>query len=78
MFGLETNMANPFEDDNAEYLVLINDEQQYSLWPSFRQIPGGWKAVGPRATRRECLSWIEENWIDMRPRTLIEKMEGHG
>jgi len=54
-------MTNPFENENGEYLVLVNHEEQYSLWPAFREIPAGWKAVGPRGKRRECLDWIEAN-----------------
>lgn len=69
-------MTNPFEDDDAEYLALINDEGQYSLWPQFREIPAGWTAVGPRGKRKDCLAWIEENWTDMRPNSLIRAMEG--
>jgi MbtH protein len=68
-------MTNPFEDEQGEYLVLINDEGQHSLWPSFREIPAGWRAVGPRGRRAECLSWIEANWTDMRPRSLAEEMD---
>jgi uncharacterized protein YbdZ (MbtH family) len=68
-------MTNPFEDENAEYLVLINDEQQYSLWPAFRDIPAGWKATGPKGKRRECLDWIDKNWTDMRPKSLRDAME---
>ena len=68
-------MTNPFEDENAEYLVLINDEQQYSLWPAFRDIPAGWRATGPKGTRRECLDWIDKNWTDMRPKSLRDAME---
>ena len=68
-------MTNPFEDDNAEYLVLINHEEQYSLWPAFRDIPAGWTATGPRGKRRECLDWIDKNWTDMRPKSLKDAME---
>lgn len=71
-------MTNPFEDDNAEYLVLINDENQHSLWPAWREIPAGWSAVGPKGKRQECLDWIEANWTDMRPKSLIEAMEKAG
>jgi uncharacterized protein YbdZ (MbtH family) len=70
-------MTNPFEDENGEYLVLVNEEQQYSLWPAFHDIPAGWSAVGPRGNRKECLSWIEANWTDMRPRSLVKAMESH-
>lgn len=68
-------MTNPFEDENAEYLVLINHEEQYSLWPAFRDIPAGWTATGPRGKRRECLDWIDKNWVDMRPKSLRDAME---
>lgn len=68
-------MTNPFEDENAEFLVLVNHEQQYSLWPGFREIPAGWTSVGPRGKRRECLDWIEKNWTDMRPKSLVDAME---
>ncbi|MCP5420861.1 MAG: MbtH family protein [Gammaproteobacteria bacterium] len=67
-------MANPFEDENGEYLVLTNQEAQYSLWPSFREIPAGWNAVGPRGKRQICLEWIEAHWTDMRPKSLIDAM----
>ena len=67
-------MTNPFEDENGEFLVLVNEEQQYSLWPTFREVPAGWSAVGPRGSRQECLDYIEVNWVDMRPRSLAEQM----
>jgi MbtH protein len=67
-------MANPFEDEDGEFLVLVNHEDQYSLWPSFRDVPSGWTTVGPRGKRKECLAWIEVNWTDMRPRSLKEAM----
>jgi MbtH protein len=70
----EATMTNPFEDENGEYLVLINEEGQYSLWPSFREVPAGWTSVGPRGQRQECLAYIEANWTDMRPKSLIEQM----
>ncbi|HET9179978.1 MAG TPA: MbtH family protein [Terriglobia bacterium] len=67
-------MANPFDDENGEFIVLVNEEMQYSLWPTFRDIPEGWKSVGPRGKRNECLDYIEKNWTDMRPRSLAEQM----
>ena len=67
-------MTNPFEDESSRYVVLQNDEGQYSLWPEFRTTPAGWTPVGPRGERKECLEWIETNWTDMRPRHLIEQM----
>ncbi len=68
-------MTNPFEDEDGEYLVLINDEGQHSLWPSFREIPAGWTAVGPKGKREECLAWITANWTDMRPKSLRAAMD---
>jgi len=68
-------MTNPFEDENGEYLVLVNHEGQHSLWPSFRDIPVGWTATGPRGSRKECLDWIDDNWTDMRPASLVRAME---
>jgi MbtH protein len=68
-------MTNPFEDESAEYLVLVNHEGQYSLWPTFKEVPGGWSAIGPRGKRDICLSWIKENWTDMRPLSLVRQME---
>jgi len=68
-------MTNPFEDDTAQFLVLINDEGQYSLWPGHLDIPPGWRATGPTGARKTCLAWIEENWTDMRPLSLVRQME---
>ena len=67
-------MTNPFEDETATYMVLINEEGQYSLWPSFRDVPAGWNPAGPRGKRQECLEWIEATWTDMRPASLIKYM----
>jgi MbtH protein len=69
-------MTNPFDDENGEFLVLVNDEGQYSLWPGFREVPAGWTAVGPRGQRKVCLDWIEEHWTDMRPLSLVRQMAG--
>jgi uncharacterized protein YbdZ (MbtH family) len=70
-------MTNPFENEHGEFCVLVNDEGQYSLWPTFREVPSGWHVVGPRGGRAECLAWIEETWTDMRPKSLIREMDGH-
>lgn len=67
-------MTNPFEDNDGVYLVLINDEGQYSLWPSFAEIPAGWTVAKDEDTRQACLDYINENWTDMRPKSLIEAM----
>lgn len=67
-------MTNPFEDENGSYFVLINDEGQYSLWPSFAEVPDGWSVVHEEAGRQACLDYINEHWTDMRPKSLIEAM----
>jgi MbtH protein len=66
--------TNPFEDEDGRYLALINGEGQYSLWPSFIDVPEGWNIAHAEDTRQACLDFIEENWTDMRPRSLIEEM----
>ncbi|MER5822431.1 MbtH family protein [Streptomyces mirabilis] len=65
-------MTNPFEDADAVYSVLVNDEGQYSLWPAFADIPAGWAAELVEADREACLAYIEEHWTDMRPKSLSE------
>jgi MbtH protein len=67
-------MSNPFDDETGQFYALINAEQQYSLWPVFAEVPDGWTiATGPD-TRANCLAYIEENWIDMRPKSLADAM----
>jgi MbtH protein len=66
---------NPFEDENAEFLVLVNDEGQHSLWPSFAEIPAGWTSRRGPDSRQACLAFIKDNWTDMRPASLIREME---
>jgi MbtH protein len=58
--------------DAATLEVVINEEQQYSLWPTHREIPVGWRKAGKSGSKAECLAWIEEVWTDMRPRSLRE------
>jgi MbtH protein len=67
--------TNPFEDEDAQYFVLINDEGQHSLWPVFADVPDGWEVIFGEEGRQECLDFIEKNWTDMRPKSLIRAME---
>jgi MbtH protein len=64
-------MANPFEDPDASYRVLVNDEGQYSLWPANHPTPDGWTVAHDTDSRGSCLEYIEKNWTDMRPLSLI-------
>ncbi len=67
-------MANPFEDPDARYVALVNDEGQYSLWPAAIAVPAGWTVAVEESTRAECLAFIEEAWTDMRPLSLVRAM----
>jgi uncharacterized protein YbdZ (MbtH family) len=68
-------MTNPFEDENGIYHVLINEEGQYSLWPSFIDVPDGWTIIRKSDSRAACLEFINQNWTDMRPNSLIKSMK---
>jgi len=70
-----TQDVSQIENETQEmYLVLVNHEEQYSLWPSYKPIPAGWRAVGKERTKDECLTYIEEVWTDMRPLSLRKQM----
>ncbi|TCO54190.1 MbtH family protein [Actinocrispum wychmicini] len=62
-------------DDDSQYQVLINDEEQYSLWPVTHDVPAGWRAVGKEGSKQDCMSYVDEVWTDMRPRSLREQMD---
>jgi MbtH protein len=62
--------TNPFEDDTATYLVLRNDEGQYSLWPEFAGVPAGWQVALDRTDRAACVDFINTQWTDMRPASV--------
>lgn len=69
--------TNPFEDPDGRYLVLVNNEGQHSLWPSFVAVPAGWTVVfgaDEPQPRDACLGYVETNWTDLRPRSLRERM----
>ncbi|MDQ3790143.1 MAG: MbtH family protein [Actinomycetota bacterium] len=65
-------MANPFEEKDAPYTVLRNDENQHSLWPAFADVPHGWTLVHGPAGREDCIDYVRENWVDLRPRSVAE------
>lgn len=68
-------MTNPFDDPEGRFLVLVNNEGQHSLWPAFADVPEGWETAHPEDTREACLAYIEKNWTDMRPLSLVRAME---
>ena len=65
-------------DSDKDWLVVMNHEEQYSIWPADREMPLGWRAEGKRGTREECLDHIEKVWTDMRPKSVREAMEKEG
>jgi MbtH protein len=69
------NSSTPANDDDIEYSVVINDEEQYSIWPTFRPVPAGWREVGVRGPKAACLAYIETVWTDMRPASLRRHMD---
>jgi MbtH protein len=62
-------------DDNRPYKVVVNHEEQYSIWPTEKFNPLGWTDAGKNGTKTECLAYIKEVWTDMRPLSLRKKME---
>jgi MbtH protein len=61
-------VSNPFDDRGAAFVVLINDQGQYSLWPAAAEIPAGWSIACQQNGRQACIEYIDRNWTDMRPR----------
>lgn len=59
--------TNPFDDSEAAFLVLVNEEEQHSLWPSFVPVPAGWTAVHGPADRPSCLEYVQTHWRDLTP-----------
>jgi MbtH protein len=63
------------DDDDQIYQVVVNHEEQYSIWPDYKEIPSGWRAAGKSGKKDECLAYINEVWTDMRPLSLRKFME---
>jgi len=64
--------TNPFDNAEGTFLVLVNDENQHSLWPQFAEVPAGWRTAFGPAGRADCLDYVNTNWTDMRPQSLID------
>jgi MbtH protein len=71
----EAKMNAEVQEDNTIYKVVVNHEQQYSVWPAHRENPLGWSDAGKSGSKEECLAYIKEVWADMRPLDLRQKME---
>lgn len=69
-------MSTNDEQDTTIYRVVVNHEEQYSIWPDFKDAPAGWREVGRRGSKDECLAYIKDVWTDMRPLSLRQRMAG--
>ncbi|MEM8808439.1 MAG: MbtH family NRPS accessory protein [Cyanobacteria bacterium P01_G01_bin.38] len=67
-------MNTPASENSTVYKVVLNYEEQYSIWPADRETPPGWNDAGKDGTKQDCLDYIEEVWTDMRPLSLRKKM----
>lgn len=67
-------MYNDDQEDKTIYTVVVNHEEQYSIWPAHKSLPLGWKEVGKTGPKPDCLAYIKEVWTDMRPLSLRKKM----
>ncbi len=59
-----------FDDEGREFCVVRNGEEQYSIWPTGRELPAGWVEAGTRGPKAECLAYLDRTWTDMRPASL--------
>jgi MbtH protein len=77
--GVTKRMSQRIDDESAqddeEYQVVVNDEEQYSIWPLGRELPLGWRAAGKEGPKADCLAYIDEVWTDMRPLSLRKSMD---
>jgi uncharacterized protein YbdZ (MbtH family) len=69
------SLYDPDKEDTTVYKVVVNHEEQYSIWPDYKDLPPGWKDVGKVGLKADCLAFIKDVWTDMRPLSLRKKME---
>jgi uncharacterized protein YbdZ (MbtH family) len=72
---LNMSLHDSDKEDTTIYKVVVNHEEQYSIWPDYKEMPLGWNGVGKSGLKAECLAYIKEVWTDMRPLSLRKKME---
>jgi MbtH protein len=73
--GGNISMNREEREDTTIYKVVVNHEEQYSIWPAHRENPLGWKDVGKSGFKAECLAYIKEVWTDIRPLSLRKRLE---
>lgn len=64
-----------WDSPDTRFLVVVNDEEQYSIWPDYKALPAGWRSVDKQGSKEECLAYIESVWTDMRPLSLRQAMQ---
>jgi len=69
-------MSRDEADDTTTYRVVVNHEEQYSIWPEWKELPQGWRDAGKLGPKADCLAYIEQVWTDMRPLSLRKQMDG--
>jgi MbtH protein len=65
-----------FDDETGWFMVVVNNEEQYSIWPGARPLPPGWRDAGHQGSKKSCLAHIDQVWTDMRPLSLRRRMDG--
>lgn len=76
MTDQNTKPVNAYTIDGDLFKAIINDEEQYSIWPEKKDVPSGWKEVGFTGTKSQVTEFIDKNWTDMRPASLRKAMDG--
>nr|WP_298165388.1 MbtH family NRPS accessory protein [uncultured Pseudomonas sp.] len=67
-----------WDSPDSRFLVVVNHEEQYSIWPDYKALPEGWRAVDKQGSKEECLAYIESVWTDMRPLSLRQALQAQG
>jgi MbtH protein len=67
-----------WDSPETRFLVVVNHEEQYSIWPDYKALPDGWRAVDKQGSKEECLAYIESVWTDMRPLSLRQALQAQG
>ncbi|MDP3846046.1 MAG: MbtH family NRPS accessory protein [Pseudomonas sp.] len=67
-----------WDSPDTRFLVVINHEEQYSIWPDYKELPEGWRALDKQGNKEECLAYIESTWTDMRPLSLRQALQAQG
>ncbi|HEX5844356.1 MAG TPA: MbtH family NRPS accessory protein [Pseudomonas sp.] len=67
-----------WDSPETRFLVVVNHEEQYSIWPDYKELPQGWRAVDKQGSKEECLAYIESVWTDMRPLSLRQALQAQG